>query len=41
VALRADVDEVGINRVIGLGVTEPATAGDLDRIASIYGPARR
>jgi GNAT superfamily N-acetyltransferase len=39
-ALRPDLEEVGINRVIGLGVTEPATAADLDRIAAVYGPVR-
>ncbi len=39
-AVRPDVDEVGINRVIGLGVTEPATAVDLDRVAAVYGPVR-
>jgi GNAT superfamily N-acetyltransferase len=39
-ALRADIDEVFINRVIGLGVTEPASAATLDRIADVFGPVR-
>jgi GNAT superfamily N-acetyltransferase len=39
-AFRADFEDVGINRVIGLGVNEPATAADLDRIAAVYGPVR-
>jgi GNAT superfamily N-acetyltransferase len=39
-ALRADIDEVFINRVIGLGVTEPAAATTLDRIADVFGSVR-
>jgi GNAT superfamily N-acetyltransferase len=39
-ALRADLDEASINRVVGLGVTEPATAAVLDRIQSVFGPVR-
>jgi GNAT superfamily N-acetyltransferase len=39
-ALRADLEEASINRVIGLGVTEPATAEVLDRIAEVFGSVR-
>ena len=39
-AVRPDLAEVGINRVIGLGVAAPVTAADLDRIAGVYGPVR-
>jgi hypothetical protein len=39
-ALRADIDEIFINRVIGLGVSEPATEAGLDAIADLYGPVR-
>jgi GNAT superfamily N-acetyltransferase len=39
-AVAAQIDEVTINRVIGLGISEPATGGDLDRIADVYGSIR-
>lgn len=39
-AVAARVDEVTINRVIGLGISEPATDEVLDRIADVYGPVR-
>jgi GNAT superfamily N-acetyltransferase len=39
-ALRSDLEEASINRVIGLGVTEPATAAVLDRIAEVFGSVR-
>ena len=39
-ALRSDLDEASINRVVGLGVTEPAAAAVLDRIADVFGPVR-
>jgi GNAT superfamily N-acetyltransferase len=39
-AVRADVDEVYINRVIGLGLAEPATDAVLDRIADVFGAVR-
>jgi GNAT superfamily N-acetyltransferase len=39
-AVRADIDEVFINRVIGLGVTRPASAATLDRIADVFGSVR-
>jgi hypothetical protein len=39
-AVRPDIDEVYINRVIGLGVLEPATDAVLDRIADVFGAVR-
>jgi hypothetical protein len=39
-AVRPDLDEVYINRVIGLGVTEPASDAVLDRIAEVFGSVR-
>lgn len=39
-AVRPDLDEVYINRVIGLGVTEPASDALLDRIADVFGSVR-
>lgn len=39
-AVRPDLDEVYINRVIGLGVREPATDATLDRIADVFGSVR-
>lgn len=39
-SLQADVDDVMINRVIGLGVAEPATAAALDRIGEVYRSVR-
>jgi GNAT superfamily N-acetyltransferase len=39
-AVAAGIDEVTINRVIGLGIPEPATDESLDRIADVYGPIR-
>lgn len=39
-AVHPDLDEVYINRVIGLGVTEPASDAVLDRIAEVFGPVR-
>ncbi len=39
-AVAALVEEVTINRVIGLGISEPATDEVLDRIAEVYGPVR-
>ncbi len=39
-AVRPDLDEVYINRVIGLGVTAPASDAVLDRIAEVFGSVR-
>jgi GNAT superfamily N-acetyltransferase len=39
-AVRPDLDEVYINRVIGLGVLEPASDAVLDRIADVFGSIR-
>ncbi len=39
-ALRADIDEIYINRVLGLGVAAPATETELDWIADTYGAVR-
>jgi hypothetical protein len=38
--LRPDIDEMYVNRVLGLGLSEPADAAALDRIAAVYGPVR-
>jgi GNAT superfamily N-acetyltransferase len=39
-AVAAGIEEVTINRVIGLGISEPATDETLDRIAEVYGSIR-
>jgi GNAT superfamily N-acetyltransferase len=39
-AVAPGVEEVTINRVIGLGVSEPASDDALDRIADVYGSIR-
>jgi GNAT superfamily N-acetyltransferase len=39
-AVAAIVEEVTINRVIGLGISEPASDEALDRIADVYGSIR-
>jgi len=39
-SLRADIDDVMINRVIGLGVAEPATPAALDEIGEVYRSVR-
>jgi hypothetical protein len=39
-AVAARIEEVTINRVIGLGISEPATGAALDRIADVYGSIR-
>jgi GNAT superfamily N-acetyltransferase len=39
-AVRTDIPEMYVNRVLGLGVSEPATAEVLDAIAAAYGSVR-
>ena len=39
-AVAAGLEEVTINRVIGLGISEPASDDALDEIADVYGPVR-
>jgi GNAT superfamily N-acetyltransferase len=39
-AVRADIPEMYVNRVLGLGVSEPATDDVLDAIAEAYGEIR-
>lgn len=39
-AVRTDIPEMYVNRVLGLGVSEPATAAVLDAIAAAYGSLR-
>jgi hypothetical protein len=39
-AVRTDIPEVYVNRVLGLGVSEPATGEVLDAIAAAYGAVR-
>ena len=39
-AVAPQLDEVTINRVIGLGISEPASDDTLDRIADVYGSVR-
>jgi GNAT superfamily N-acetyltransferase len=39
-AVAAGIEEVTINRVIGLGISEPATDETLDAIAGVYGSIR-
>ena len=39
-AVRTDIPEMYVNRVLGLGVSEPATAAVLDEIAAAYGSVR-
>jgi hypothetical protein len=39
-AVAPEVEEMTINRVIGLGISEPASDEALDRIADVYGAIR-
>jgi hypothetical protein len=39
-AVRTDIPEMYVNRVLGLGVAEPATDAVLDAIAAAYGSVR-